>query len=164
MPDVTTLLIVGAVWAALVVVVWALCVAAARGDRQDQRIQDAADARRPTVVADTGAIRDHLQDALQLVDAEQLTVMVDIDGRPAVLATAPAVVEAEPGRRSAVAVPVRVGERKVATLEAVRRPGERRFDTADTLLLRKVADTVADAMETERSSISVPVRAPSAMA
>jgi GAF domain-containing protein len=164
MPDVMTLLIVGAVWAALLIVVWALCVAASHGDRQDARIHETASADRPTVVADTGAIRDHLQDALQLVEAEQLTVTVDIDGRPAVLASAPGVVEAAPGRRPSIAVPVRVGERKVATLEAVRPPGERRFDTGDTLMLRKVADTVAGAMETERSSISVPVRAPSAMA
>jgi GAF domain-containing protein len=164
MPDMTTLLIVGAVWAALLIVVWALCVAASHGDRKDERIHNAASTRRPTVVADTGAIRDHLQDALELVGADQLTVMVDIDGRPAVLATAPGVVEAEDGRRPTIAVPVRVGERKVATLEAARRAGERRFDTGDTLMLRKVADTLAGAMETERSSGSVPVRAPSAMA
>ena len=80
------------------------------------------------------------------------------------LATAPGVVEAEGGRHPAIAVPVRVGHRQVAMLRAARRPGDRRFDTADTLMLRKVADAVALAMETERSSTSVPVRARSAMA
>ena len=164
MPDMTTLVIVGAVWAALLILAWALCVAAAHGGQADRPQMDEAPARRPTVVADTGAIRGHLSDALAIMEAEQLTVSVDIDGRQAVLATARGVVEAVPGRGPTIAVPVRVGERKVATLEAARRPGERRFDTGDTLMLQKVALTVAAAMETERSSASVPVHAPGAMA
>ena len=123
-----------------------------------------ASTRRPTVVADTGAIRACLQDALQIMAAEQLTVSVDIDGRPAVLATAPGVLEAHGGRRPRITVPVRVGEREVATLAAARRAGDRRFDAGDALMLRNVADAVAEAMQVERSSGSVPVREPRAMA
>ena len=164
MPDMTLLVIVGAVWAALLILVWALCIAAARGGPDDRVHVDQTSARRPTVVADTGAIRTHLRDALTILHAEELTVSVDIDGQEAVLAAARGVVEARPGRRPTLAVPVRVGERKVATLAAARRPGERRFTADDTLMLQKVAVTVAGAMETERSSSSVPVRATSAMA
>lgn len=164
MPDMTMLVIVGAVWAALLILAWALCVAASHGGQDDRPHVAETPARRPTVVADTGAIRGHLSDALAIMQAEQLTVSVDIDGRKAVLATARGVVEAVAGRRPTLAVPVRVGERKVATLEAARRPGDRRFDADDTLMLQKVAVTVAAAMETERSSGSVPVGAPSAMA
>ena len=163
MPAMTTLVIAGAVWAALVIVAWALCAAASSGGQDDRLLMHDTTARRPTVVADTGAIRGHLRDALAIMQAEQLTVSVDIDGRASVLASAPGVVEACAARRPRLAVPVRIGERKVATLEAVRRPGERRFDAGDTLMLQKVAVTVADAMETERSSISVPVGAASAM-
>lgn len=164
MPDITVLAIVGAVWAALLVVVWALFVAAARSDGQDDRVRADAPERRPTVVADTGAIRDHLRDALELVHAEQLLVTVDIDGRPAVLAAARSVVEARPGRAPTATVPVWVGERRVATLEAARPPGERRFDAGDTLMLRKVADAVGRSLQVERSSVSVPAHKPSAMA
>lgn len=164
MPDMTTLVIVGAVWAALVILAWALCAAASSGGQDHRVLTDETSARRPTVVADTGAIRGHLRDALTIMHAEELTVSVDIDGREAVLAAARGVVEARPGRRPTLAVPVRVGERKVATLAAVRRPGERRFDAGDTLMLQNVAVTVAAAMETERSSTPVPVRASSAMA
>lgn len=165
MPDVTTLVIVGAaVWAMLLVLVWALCVAAAHGDGQDDRTNDDASSRRPTVVADTGAIRERLHDALQIMEAEQLTVTVDIDGRPAVLATAPGVLEARGGRRPRMTVPVRIGEREVATLEAARPVGERRFDRGDALMLNNVAGAIAEAMQVERSSGSVPVREPSAMA
>jgi GAF domain-containing protein len=164
MPDMTTLVIVGAVWAALLILAWALCVAAAHGGQDDRPEMDETPARRPTIVADTGAIRGHLVDALAIMEAEQLTVSVDIEGREAVLATARGVVEAQAGRRPTLAIPIRIGERKVATLEAARRPGERRFDADDVLILQKVAVTVAAAMETERSSGSVAVRAPSAMA
>lgn len=164
MPDMTMLMIVGAVCAALLILAWALRVASARADRRDEGVHDEVAARRPTVVADTGAIRGHLQDALALVHADQLTVTVDIDGRPSVLATAPGVVEAGPGRRPTAAVPIRVGGRNVATLEAARRAGRPRFDAGDTLMLRKVADSVAAAMETERSPVSAPAGAPSATA
>ena len=164
MPDMTTLTIVGAVWAALLIITWALCVAAAHGGQEDRAPEHEVPVRQPTVVADTGAIRDHLQDALEIMQAEQLTVSVNIDGRDAVLATARGVVEARTGRRPTLELPIRVGERKVATLQAARRPGERRFDAEDTLMLQKIAMTVAAAMELERSSGSVPVPVPSAMA
>lgn len=164
MPDMTTLVIGGAVWAALLMLAWTLCAAASRGGQDDRVLEDQTPARRPTVVADTGAIRSHLSDALAILEAEQLTVSVDIDGREAVLATARGVVEARAGRRPKLAIPIRVGERKVATLAAERRPGERRFTADDTLMLQKVAVTVGAAMETERSSRSVPISSPSAMA
>ena len=164
MPDVTTLVIVGAVWAALMMLVWALCIAAARGDGQDDRLSAPGSVRRPTVVADTGAIRQHLQDGLRAMKAEQLTVTVDMDGRDAVLASARAVVEARPGDWPKMAVPIRVGGRSVAMLRAARRPGERRFDAADMLLLQGVAERVAAAMQTAHPSGSVPVDEPSAMA
>jgi hypothetical protein len=164
MPDITVLAIVGAVWAALLVLAWAMFVAAARSDRQDDRIHQDVPERRPTIVADTGAIRDHLRKALELVHAEQLVVTVGIDGRSAVLAATRSVVEARPGRSPEAAVPVWVGARRVATLEATRRPGEPRFDAADTLMLRRVADGVGRSLQIERPSVSVPVRAPSAMA
>ena len=164
MPDITVLAIVGGVCAALLVLAWALFVAAGRRDRQDDRLRADAPERRPTIVADTGAIRERLRDALELVHAEQLVVTVDIDGRPAVLAAARPVVEARPGRAPAAAVPVWVGGRRVATLEASRPPGDRRFDAGDTLMLRTVADAVGRSLQLERPSESVPVREPSAMA
>ena len=163
MPDVMTLVIVGAVWAALLILVWALMVAASKSDGQEDRLSGEETARRPTVVADTGAIRVQLSDALPLMRAEKLTVRVDIDGNEAVLATAPGVVEAQPGRWPTLEVPVRVGGRTVATLEAARRPGERRFDAGDMLLLQNVAESVAAAMQTAHPSGSVPTRAPSAL-
>ena len=173
MPDVTTLVIVGAaVWATLLVLVWALCVAAARADGQDDRGHENASTRRPTEVADTGAIRDHLQDALPLLGARQLSLTVEIDGRAAVLASVPGAVEAPEERAPQGAMPVRVSGHVVATLVAVREPGQPRFGPAEMMMLRGIADTVAQTMETAiseaagtgRSSSSVPVSAPSAMA
>lgn len=173
MPDVTTLVIVGvALWAALLVLVWSLCVAAARAGGQDDRVNTTASARRPTVVADTGAIRDRLHDALPILGARQLSLTVEIDGRAAVLASVPGAIEARDEDAPRGAVPVRVSGHLVATLVALRAPGEPQFGTAELLMLRGVADTVAQTMETalseasgtERSSTSVPVRAPSAMA
>ena len=164
MPDVTTLVIVGAAWAALLVLVWAMCVASARGDGQDDRLSAQDTARRPTVVADTGAIRDHLQDGLRVMKAEQLTVTVDMDGRDAVLASARSVVEARQGDWPKLAVPVRLGGRNVAMLRAARRPGERRFDAEDMMLLQGVAERVSAAMLTAHPSTSVPADSPSAMA
>ena len=154
MPDMTTLAMVGAGCVALVVVVWALRAAAARRERT----AEGEPTRRPAVVADTGAIREHLRDALTLLEAEELTVTVEIDGRPAVLASARGVVEAREGRWSRATVPVRAGGWPVARLEAARRPGERRFDAADMLMLRKVADSVGAAMQTADQAGSVPER------
>jgi hypothetical protein len=173
MPDVTLLVIVGvALWATLLVLVWAMCVAAARADGQDGRLNVNTSTKRPTVVADTGAIRDHLQDALPIVGARQLSLTVEIEGREAVLASVPGAVEARDEQAPRGAVPVRVSGHVVATLAAVREPGQPRFGPAELMMLRGVADTIAQTMETalseasgtERSSRSVPVDAPSAMA
>ena len=172
MPDVTTLVIVGAaVWATLLVLVWALCVSAARAGGQDDRAHESRSPRRPTVVADTGAIRDHLQDVLPLLGARQLSLTVEIDGRAAVLASAPSAIEAPDERAPRGAVPVRVSGHVVASLVALRDPGQPGFGAAEMMMLRGVADTVAQTMETaieeasgtERSSSSVPMGAPSAM-
>lgn len=173
MPDVTLLVIVGAaLWATLLVLAWALIVAASRADGQDDRVQETASTKRPTVVADTGAIRHHLQDALPIVGARQLSLTVEIEGRTAVLASVPGAVEARDERAPRGAVPVYVSGHVVAMLVAVREPEQPRFGAAEMLTLRSVADTIAQTMETalseasgtERSSSSVPVRPPGAMA
>jgi GAF domain-containing protein len=165
MPDVSTLVIAGAVWTLLVILVWALCVAAARGEGRQERADAKADqGQRPTVVADTGAIRVHLAESVEVLRAEQLTVTVDIDGRDAVLASSRAVVEARPGKRAQLDVPVRLDGRRVAMLRASRAPGAARFDAADMLLAQGVAARVASSMQTAHSSGSVPADAPSAMA
>jgi GAF domain-containing protein len=163
MPDVTTLVIAGGAWALLLVLVWAMCAAAARGDGQDDRAE-ASVPQPSTVVADTGAIREHLHESMRLVGAEQLTVTVGIDGRDAILASAPGVVEARPGDRPQLAVPVRLGGRNVAMLRATRRPGAPRFDAADMLVMQGIAARVAGAMQTAHSSAAVPLDEPSAMA
>jgi hypothetical protein len=161
-PDVSTLVIVGAGWGLLLVAVWALCAAAGRGDAEEG-VTSAEVRSAPAVVADTGAIRAWLQDALGELDADGLTVTVRIDERDAVLASARPVVEAAPGRWPQLAVPVRVGGRTVAMLRAARRPGRPRFGAADMFALHALAARVAGAMESAQPS-SVPVDEPSAMA
>ena len=165
MPDVSTLVIAGAIWTLLLILVWALCVAAGRGEAAEQRADAVGDQeRRPTVVADTGAIRTHLAESVALLRAEQLTVTVDMDGRDAVLASSRAVVEARPGDRPHLDVPVRLEGRSVAMLRAVRTPGSPRFDAADMLLAQGVAARVASSMQTAHPSVSVPADEPTAMA
>jgi hypothetical protein len=163
MPDVTTLVIAAGVWTLLAALVWAMCVAAGRSEGQDDRLEISTP-RPSTVVADTGAIREHLRESMRLIGAEQLTVTVGIDGRDAVLASAPGVVEARSGDRPTQAVPVRLGGRNVAMLRATRPPGAGRFDAADVLVMQGIASRVATSMQTAHSSVSVPLDEPSAMA
>jgi hypothetical protein len=163
MPDVTTLVIAGGAWVLLAALVWAMCVAAGRADGHEDHL--AASTPRPTtVVADTGAIREQLQESMRLIGADQLTVTVGIDGRDAVLASAPGVIEARPGDRPKQSVPVRVGGRHVAVLRASRPPGSPPFEAADVLVMQGIAVRVAASMQTAHPSVSVPLDAPSAMA
>jgi GAF domain-containing protein len=140
-----------------------MCAAAARGDGQDDRPGQVT-SRPATVVADTGAIREHLQESMRLIGAEQLTVTVEIDGRDAILARVPGVLEARQGQRPHLTVPIRVGGRRVALLRAERPAGGARFDAADMLAMQGICDRVASAMQTAHSSGSVPLDEPSAMA
>lgn len=169
MPDVSTLAIVGGAWLMLLALVWALCVAAARGDRQDgagrdrEQQQEPAEPRheRRAVIADTGGIRAHLRAASGLIEADQLKVTVDVDGTQAVLATSRAVVEAHRGDWLELTIPV---GRAGAMLTAVRRPGSEPFDDADRLVLRAVAARVAGALQTTHPSSEVASERRNAMA
>jgi hypothetical protein len=160
MPVWTWVMVAGGAWALLLVFAWALCAAAGRGDGRREGRRPAEPAEPPTtstVVADTGGIRAYLRAASEFIEAEQLTVTIDVGGTTAVLACSRSVVEVEPGPRPELTTPVWLGGREVATLRAVRRPGERAFDPADRLLLQALSARVAGSLQT--ADPRAPVRA-----
>lgn len=163
-PDVTTIVIVGGVWMAVVLVAISLAVAAGRSDAAPERFADDPGPRPwprgepgpspwlepgpspqlAPAVANVGNLRARLRAAATIVDAEQVVVAADIGGREAVLATSRTVVLIDDAERPTISVPVTRGGREVATLRAVRAPGDMPFGEADRQLLTMLAARMAE--------------------
>jgi hypothetical protein len=166
MPDVSTLMIAAGAWLLLLVLVWALCVAAGRadGDPRQRAITVDPAVPRTTVVVDTGGLRAHLRAGATLIEAEQLTVTADVGGTDVVLASSRAVVEAVAGEWPELTEPVRLAGGAHATLRAVRRPGARPFDASDRLLVQALAARVSGSLAVTHPSKKANLTSPNALA
>lgn len=152
------LLIALSVYALALVGVLALCVAAAHGDAEPADEDPPAAVpvlpRRPITIVDTGRLGRRLEAVAALLDAPRAVVRL-LDPsctRVAAAGAEPAI----PG--PSMSVTVEPHGDPVATLTVVRSPGAAPFDETDRELVRAAAASLAQTLDTPRTSGEVRVR------
>jgi hypothetical protein len=143
----TLIAILAAVWLALLVVVWALCVAAGRADGDQLPIATAAPeadagaaAPAPPVVVDTGRLSRQLEATAELVGASKVALQSCTAGGAVELAAAP---EHRPAGGHSVTAHVTDTDGAWVELVAHRSADQPDFTEADVELLSGVASLLA---------------------
>jgi hypothetical protein len=141
-----TITIAGAVWIAALALVWALCVAAGRGDRRAAREPLAAPAGFPELAQPAAAVIDarrlhrQLSGAATLLDASRLSLEARSSDGSVELAAAPL---GHPRGTVTAAARVSGSVRESVELVAHRTADQGRFSDADVALLESVAGVLA---------------------